>query len=243
MPSSRNSRTGAVVRQESIQGNAKPAPADKITLFSDGIDKQIDQGVLSEEEGAQMKRDFAQRLATGSGDSTLQAKLKAIDDDPNLTDAQRAEQRKAVVSGIKPATPGKGASASDKADMAVMGRRIQVLKDQRLSLENDRKTALEEYKLTIHDENNKGRLAAAKAVYDKKVAGFEGKAKDLETRIAKLSDDLDNKERTTAKAEDGDSGPSLSSAKPAGFTSTDHYRRKSHEHPKDHQRLQQRPDR
>lgn len=211
----RNSRTGAVVRQESIQGNAKPAPADKITLFSDGIDKQIDQGVLSEEEGAQMKRDYVQRLATGSGDSTLQAKLKAIDDDPNLTDAQRAEQRKAVVSGIKPAAPGKGATASDKADMAVMGRRLQVLKDQRLALENEGKTALEEFKLASHDGNKK-EVAAAKAVYDKRVAALQTKRSDLDGRISKISDELDNKERTTAKAEDGDSGPSLSSAKPAG---------------------------
>lgn len=211
----RNSRTGAVVRQETIQGNAKPAPADKITLFSDGIDKQIDQGVLSEEEGAQMKRDYVQRLATGSGDSTLQAKLKAIDDDPNLTEAQRAEQRKAVVSGIKPATPGKGATASDKADMAVMGRRLQVLKDQRLALENEGKTALEEFKLASHDGNKK-EVAAAKAVYDKRVAALQTKRSDLDSRITKISDELDNKERSTAKAEDGDSGPSLSSAKPAG---------------------------
>lgn len=210
----RNSRTGAVVRQESIQGNAKPAAADKITLFSDGIDKQIDQGVLSEEEGAQMKRDFAQRLATGSGDSTLQSKLKAIDDDPNLSDAQRAEQRKAVLSGIKPSTA-KGATASDKADMAVMGRRLQVLKDQRLALENEGKTALEEFKLASHEANTKEK-AAAKAVYDKRTAALQTKRSDLDGRISKISDELDNKERSTAKAEDGDSGPSLSSAKPAG---------------------------
>lgn len=146
----------------------------------------------------------------------MQAKLDSIDEAEaaGQIDADQAErERTAVRSGIRPtaAKTGAGPTSTQKADMAVMGRRLQTLKDERLSLESQRKTALEEYKLASHEASKKD-AAAAKAAYDAKVAALEQKGADLDKRIKKINEDLDAYETKAAK--DEDSGPTLDSGSP-----------------------------
>lgn len=186
-----NARTGAVISQSSTQGNAKVNPADKLTIFSDGIDKQVEQGVMSEEEGSQLKSDFAQRQARGSGDATMENKLRQIDEDDSLSAEQKAEQRKAVLSGIKPGKPGGSAASADpRAADRKLGRQLQVVKDQRIELDNSRKHALEEFKAATHDANKKD-AAAAKVIYDAKIKALEAQDTDLKSRLKKINDQLD----------------------------------------------------
>lgn len=201
-----DSRTGAVTSSKVTQGNAKPGLVDDITKFARGVDNQVADGVLSEEDGAQAKLDFIKRKTSSASEETKNAMIDQIQGDDSLSDAQKAEQIKAVRSGIKPSTAKGGLSPTDKADMAVKGRRLQVLKDERLAFENDRKTALEEYKLASHEANKKD-AAAAKAAYDAKVRALDGKKADLDSRIKKISDELDAIDVKGAKSEEG-SAPS-----------------------------------
>jgi len=188
-----NARTGAVVSQSSIQGNNKVNQADKLTLFSDGIDKQVDQGVMSEEEGAQLKSDFATRQARGTGDSTMETKLREVNDDPNLSEDQKAEQRKAILSGIKPSTARGGTGANGDARTAdrKLGRQLQAAKDARIEVDSKRTHALHEYQAAIKDEFDKKTKADAKAIYDAKIKALDSDEADLKLRMKKINDQLD----------------------------------------------------
>lgn len=187
-----NARTGAIVSESTTQGNTKVNPADKLTMFSDGIDKQVEQGVMSEEEGSQLKSDFATRQARGSGDATIQAKLQAVEDDSSLSEADKAVQRKAILSGIKPGKEGTGAAGGGdaRASDRKLGRQLQVVKDQRIELDSARKHALDEFKAATHDANKKD-TAAAKVIYDGKIKALESQDADLKARLKKINDQLD----------------------------------------------------
>jgi hypothetical protein len=208
---------GNVTGSKVVKGEARVNNADKMTIFSDGIDKQVDQGVMSEEEGAQLKADFARRQANGSGDAALQTKLREVEGDPNLSEEQKAEQRKAILSGIKPAKPAGGAAGTSSArdDDRRIGRQLQTLKDTRLELQDKRKQALDEFKLASSNEASKKEKAAAKAAYDAKISGFDADEADLKARIKKLNDRLDE-----ADAPASPQGAGLDAAKPASGSSS-----------------------
>lgn len=186
--------------------------------------------------GASVKRTVTDRAGNVVSESTtqgnektpasvqlMQARLDEIEADDTLTPSQKASERRAVMSGIKPGKytgdapagglgSGAGTSkATDTADDKLRGRKLQSIKEDRLSLSNDKKDALEIYKANMHDAGTKAERAAAQSKYDSTIASLNDRDKKLKDRQDKLADEIDNAVAGSARGK----GPApLSAAKP-----------------------------
>lgn len=197
-----DARSGKVLKEETIQGNPK---AD-----------------------------------TSKAATTMQARLDAIDEAEaggDITAKQAETERRAVRSGIKPGKytgdgggggSGGGTIASGgRAEDRRIGRQLQLLKEDRLTLDKRRDVIQAEYKEAIKDASKKDRIAA-KADYDAKMAKLQDDDDALKAKVSTLSDKLDDdggslasaKKRTPAAAAKPAAGKGLSkdeAAKRFGF--------------------------
>lgn len=179
---------GNVVEERRIEGNPKPGPGEKRGTMQqqiDAIDELVADGTLTEDEGAARKKALAARVSTG-------------------TKAQ----------GLGAAGAGGKGGGTDKAADKQLGRMLQSLKEDRLTLEKKKDAALAEYKAEIGDGATTKQRAAAKAAYEQKLASLNGEDKRLRDKI----DEIDRKLEFGSTDDNGGSGnkKGLGSAKPAG---------------------------
>ena len=157
-----------------IQGNAKPARAETIVEMAQR---------LANENGTTPQEEMKGLRPTGRPSLFEEAQQYAAENDIPVDQAVKLMQAGKAGAGGRAAT---GANPDDK----VLGRQLQLLKEDRLEIEKRRDVAITEYKAEIQDAT-KAQRASAKAAHDKRMEGFDKESAALRQRIVKIQERMD----------------------------------------------------
>lgn len=155
---------GRVISERRIEGNPKPTAAGRPGTMQqqiDAIDGLVEDGTLTEEEGAARKKALAARVSTG-------------------TKAQG-------LAGGGGGGKGGGGKANDKE----IGRKLQYVKEQRLALDKKRDLIMSEYKADLGEAVGTKAKADLKTELQRKLAKIEADDESLRKNMERLEQQLD----------------------------------------------------